>query len=83
MTKTYSWKIYKDVPGVEYWYDRRTRAWYAASVDANGNLRESVDAYTKREIKLIAEEIGARTGLKPGTCKGLAMRQFTREVLQL
>lgn len=31
----------------EYWYDRQYRVWYAAEIDAEGNLGESVNAYTK------------------------------------
>ena len=34
----------------EYWYDRSTRVWYAAEVDAEGNLGETIHEYTKREI---------------------------------
>jgi len=43
-------KIYTDIEGFEYWYDRAYRCWFAAPVDADGNLGPTVDAYTKREI---------------------------------
>lgn len=31
----------------QYWYDRSYRTWFAAEVDAEGNLGESRDDYTK------------------------------------
>lgn len=31
----------------EYWYDRQYRVWYAAEIDNEGNLGESINAYTK------------------------------------
>jgi len=43
-------KIYTDIEGFEYWYDRSCRCWFAARVDAEGNLGPTVDAYTKQEI---------------------------------
>ena len=44
-------KIYRLPGGIEYWYDRSTRCWYAAPYDAEGNqLEATVDAYTKEGI---------------------------------
>lgn len=31
----------------EYWYDRQYRVWYAAEIDNEGNLGDSINAYTK------------------------------------
>lgn len=43
-------RVHRDIPGVEFWYNPNTRAWYAATVDAGGNLGESVNAYTRQEV---------------------------------
>ena len=43
-------KIYTmahDGRNYEYWYDRQYRVWYGAEIDKNGNLGESINAYTK------------------------------------
>lgn len=43
-------KVYRDRRGYEYWYDRQWRVWLAAKVDSGGNLSNTIQAYTKREI---------------------------------
>lgn len=55
--RTYSWKIYHDIPGVEYWYDCYVKCWFAATVDKEENLGPTSDAYTKTEIIEIAKEL--------------------------
>ena len=43
-------KIYTmahDGRNYEYWYDRQYRVWYAAEIDKDGNLGDSINAYTK------------------------------------
>jgi hypothetical protein len=49
-------KVYTDIDGFEYWYDRLYRCWFAARVDADGNLGPTVDAYTKRDIVEFCKE---------------------------
>ena len=35
----------------QYWYDRSTRCWWAATFDSEGNQTcPAIDAYTKAEI---------------------------------
>lgn len=46
-----AWKIYTPHPGVEYWYDRHVRVWYARLLDAEGNqIGAAIDAYTRGGI---------------------------------
>ena len=52
-------KIHTDIEGFEYWYDRAYRCWFAAPVDADGNLGPTVDAYTKRDIVELCKEQAA------------------------
>jgi len=53
-------KIYTNIEGFEYWYDRSYRCWFAARVDAEGNLGQTVDAYTKPEIVEIIKQAAAQ-----------------------
>ena len=46
-------KIYYGLNGWQYWYDRMTRAWWAAIFDAEGNqVGDAIHAYTKAEIEM-------------------------------
>lgn len=41
----------------EYWYDRSTRCWWAARLDASGyQIGEAINAYTKAEILQLIKE---------------------------
>lgn len=44
-------KIHHDIVGVEYWYDPHYRCWFVCTVDSDGNLGPSQDAYTRKEIR--------------------------------
>lgn len=39
----------------EFWYDTTYRVWFAAHVDAEGNLGPSIDAATREEIVMLVE----------------------------
>jgi hypothetical protein len=48
--------------GVQYWYDRGTRCWWAARFDAAGNQIGNADhGYSRREIKAIADDMRMET----------------------
>jgi len=36
--------------GCEYWYDTKYRVWYAARLDAQGNLGPAIDCYSKADV---------------------------------
>jgi len=42
--------LWADGNNHEFWYDRSIGCWYACRVDRNGNLGDSINAYTKGEI---------------------------------
>lgn len=48
-------KVYRNIPHVEYWYDRSTQCWWCMNVDDEGNqVGDAANAYTKQEIVDIA-----------------------------
>ena len=53
-----TWKLYHEIKGVEYWYDRHERCWYVMRIDQEGNqIGNSINAYTKREILISARHL--------------------------
>ncbi len=48
-------KIHTLKAGVQFWYDRSTRCWWAAQFDARGNqVGKAIDAATRGEIVRLA-----------------------------
>lgn len=48
-------KIHNLQDGVQYWYDKSTRCWWAARFDASGNqIGKAIDAATRAEIVRLA-----------------------------
>lgn len=51
-------KIHHLTNGVQFWYDRATRCWWAARFDAEGNqVGQAEHAASRREIEQIAKEL--------------------------
>ena len=57
--------------GVQYWYDRSTRCWWAARFDAAGNQIGNADhGYSRREIEAIAAQMQMEMRRKTTTPRG-------------
>lgn len=51
-------KIHTAPGGVQFWYDRQTRCWWAARFDEDGNqIGQAVHAYTRQEIEQAAQDL--------------------------
>ena len=61
-------KIYTDVPGAQYWYDRHTRCWWAMAIDSVGNQLGPGDHHSKKDgIRLAAERLVEDAKQMPST----------------